>query len=598
MKTKKGDKVVIGDKTINLFSSNVEELRGFLAEIDSQERTFREVKGRVLRMINRREKSKIKEKIEYKIAVETENIGLPIFPVISAEGVPIGDVNLLMNQVEIVSSPFDGIISNIAKDLINKISGLLPDMGIQSVKKLDDSEVKRMIVKWNLKRSISQEEIYAIAEVSKLVYEQQVYNSRKINWEPVKYQNIYAAGVPGKYSIYFGPQNHFHSAVTGVIISRKFPSAAEAKFLIQTRPGDWIASSASGSAAITTEVEIREGPKNDKDPSISQENFLELVIQISYLLANQKLIDRRILMATVFKELNKVGTISIDREKLFGMKSVLEVIERVLLFPLQQPDLAKNVGFIAESILLVGVPGVGKTKLAHFLMTGAYNAIFASVDSSRLHQELVEGSQTGASYMLLKIDKIKEITSLPVIPLIDDIDVALGDEKINSKFLNLMQGIREKGLYLLASTNHPEKIDERLLEPGRLSKIIHVPLPTLEDRKGVLRAHLTNRPFESKSQKEEIINKMAETTDGWTQRFLWELCGEAARLCGLEIVAGNISQKLDLANCSVQLKISHFEKAKADLDKSINLKRIKKRDEEIQEFISHRSKIPGFMSPQ
>ena len=60
MKTKKGDKVVIGDKTINLFSSNVEELRGFLAEIDSQERTFREVKGRVLRMINRKEKSKIK----------------------------------------------------------------------------------------------------------------------------------------------------------------------------------------------------------------------------------------------------------------------------------------------------------------------------------------------------------------------------------------------------------------------------------------------------------------------------------------------------------------------------------------------------------
>ncbi len=56
-----------------------------------------------------------------------------------------------------------------------------------------------------------------------------------------------------------------------------------------------------------------------------------------------------------------------------------------------------------------------------------------------------------------------------------------------------MDGIEGRaGVYLVAATNRPDMIDPALLRPGRLDKILYVPLPPPEGRASILRA-LTRR---------------------------------------------------------------------------------------------------------
>jgi ribosome biogenesis ATPase len=46
-----------------------------------------------------------------------------------------------------------------------------------------------------------------------------------------------------------------------------------------------------------------------------------------------------------------------------------------------------------------------------------------------------------------------------------------------------MDGLEDrKGVFVIAATNRPDIIDPAMLRPGRLDKLLYVPLPTKEDR--------------------------------------------------------------------------------------------------------------------
>ena len=54
-----------------------------------------------------------------------------------------------------------------------------------------------------------------------------------------------------------------------------------------------------------------------------------------------------------------------------------------------------------------------------------------------------------------------------------------------------------KDVYVIAATNRLELIDEAMLRPGRLGKLLYVPLPSADDRVSILSAiakkvHLAN----------------------------------------------------------------------------------------------------------
>ena len=578
----------------DLQARSIDQLEALLAEIELREGTTVGPLTRQKRAIEKVLRKKRRERVEKPEGLvaesEVNGTGLPTVSVLDSTDSSVGDSNLLMNRVPLTAAPFDRILRDIALRLIKKTRGLIPLMEVKSYD-CDEKKGQRFVVRWTIKRPITLGELFTIEHIARVAYECQISGHKEsgTGWKlVVKYHDLQDKPVPSRQGIYFGTDGYYNSASTGVVVSRRFVNSAEARYLIQRYPNDWVARSIERDA-METDIEIREGLTGKDNPGLIQDSLLFLIIQISYLLSRGKLINNRVLMTAIYRELNRVGTNPIDREMLYGMKTVLKTVERVLLLALQKPNLAKHYRFRPESILLVGVPGIGKTFLAHYLMTGEHNAIFASIDSGQLRQDLLKSGEEGMSSVFLRIDRIRDATALPVILLIDDIDVILDKEEVVSKCLTLLQGIRQKGFYVLASTNYPEKVDMRLLEPGRLSKVIHVTLPDRSDRLGVLRNHLALLPFAGESERNKVAETMAEKTEGWTQRYLWELCVEAARFCGLALTESG--ETAGTSDCPITE--AHFKQAHSELLKSINIKEIREWDNRIAQFVSNMGREIG-----
>jgi SpoVK/Ycf46/Vps4 family AAA+-type ATPase len=59
-----------------------------------------------------------------------------------------------------------------------------------------------------------------------------------------------------------------------------------------------------------------------------------------------------------------------------------------------------------------------------------------------------------------------------------------------------MDGLDErKGVFVIAATNRPDIIDPAMLRPGRLDKLLYVPLPTESDRLEILKTACRKVPL-------------------------------------------------------------------------------------------------------
>jgi len=75
-----------------------------------------------------------------------------------------------------------------------------------------------------------------------------------------------------------------------------------------------------------------------------------------------------------------------------------------------------------------------------------------------------------------------------------------------------MDGLEtRKNVYIIAATNRPDIIDSAILRPGRLDKLLYVPLPTKQDRLSILQALTRNTPMEKSLRLSDIaFHKLAE----------------------------------------------------------------------------------------
>ena len=67
-----------------------------------------------------------------------------------------------------------------------------------------------------------------------------------------------------------------------------------------------------------------------------------------------------------------------------------------------------------------------------------------------------------------------------------------------NQLLTEMDGLEERrGVFVIAATNRPDIIDPAMLRPGRLDKLLYVPLPTKEDRLSILTTVCRSIPIAS-----------------------------------------------------------------------------------------------------
>ena len=101
-----------------------------------------------------------------------------------------------------------------------------------------------------------------------------------------------------------------------------------------------------------------------------------------------------------------------------------------------------------------------------------------------------------------------------------------------------MDGIEGRaGVYLVAATNRPDMIDPALLRPGRLDKILYVPLPPPEGRASILRALTRRTPLEPGADLEALGASSALT--GFSGADLAALVREACVLALKESIAAS-----------------------------------------------------------
>lgn len=75
------------------------------------------------------------------------------------------------------------------------------------------------------------------------------------------------------------------------------------------------------------------------------------------------------------------------------------------------------------------------------------------------------------------------------------------NDKVVSTLLNELDGIEKlSNVFIVATTNRPDIIDQSLLRTGRLDSIIYVPLPDFDTRKEIFRIKLSKVPYRVESQ--------------------------------------------------------------------------------------------------
>ena len=251
-----------------------------------------------------------------------------------------------------------------------------------------------------------------------------------------------------------------------------------------------------------------------------------------------------------------------------GMEDIKTMLSDDVLFVLRNREQAQRYRLkTLNGILLYGPPGCGKTYLAEkFAEEAGTNYIL--VHASDLGSPYIHGSQEKIAQLFRQAKK-----NAPVVVCLDEFDAMApdrnsraGEQTANevNEFLTHLNNCANDGIFVIALTNHPDKLDPAVLRSGRLDKKIFVPLPDDAARKEIFHIHLQGRPYEADKLD---LNKLSVLSDGYVSSDIALAVNDAARKAARQ----NQLITEDLLEDSVQ----HISPSvKSDMEKYYNQIRI------------------------
>ncbi|MBI2650382.1 AAA family ATPase [Candidatus Woesearchaeota archaeon] len=218
-------------------------------------------------------------------------------------------------------------------------------------------------------------------------------------------------------------------------------------------------------------------------------------------------------------------------EEVGGLDQQVREIKEVVELPLKKPELFKKIGITPpKGVLLYGEPGTGKTLLAK-AVAASTNSTFIEVVGSELVQKFIgEGAKL-----------VKEIFEFarkkaPAIVFIDELDALAakrievgtsGEREVNRTFMQLLaelDGFKPlDNVKVIGATNRKDILDPAVIRPGRLDRLLNIPIPNPEARLEIFKIHSKNMNFDRSIN----IGVLTSRMEGFSGAEIKATCTEA-----------------------------------------------------------------------
>ncbi|XP_030000982.1 ATPase family protein 2 homolog [Sphaeramia orbicularis] len=260
-----------------------------------------------------------------------------------------------------------------------------------------------------------------------------------------------------------------------------------------------------------------------------------------------------------------------------GMEEVKLKLKQAVEWPLRHPEAFTRMGIQPpKGVLLYGPPGCSKTMIAKALANES-GLNFLAIKGPELLSKYVGESERAVREVFRKARAVA-----PSIVFFDEIDALASErgsssgsggvgDRVLAQLLTEMDGIEQlRDVTVLAATNRPDMIDKALMRPGRLDRIVYVPLPDAPTRREIFSLQFRNMPVAANVSLDDLVSQ----TDKYSGAEITAVCREAALLALQEDIKAR------------HIEARHFESA-------LNTVKPRIPDSLIQSYISYQQRHSG-----